>query len=264
MIVAPFHQVSDSHLTTPTDTPSLGSVERPLVLVVLPRIVDLVIQQDRSLAPALFSQRRPSYALRRERLLEIVDIDELGLDERVRLPPEVILVAQARQLWLGGRGVPRGMRTWRLAYSALCLLRLHEAASAGRLTMARVHQCIDVIGRETFTEIESVLQRELRLFEDDDLVRIYGEFVTLHAELRAFAPQSLDAYFPSLAGRHEEMAVLGEEDLAAAENLDLTRPEGVTLPSATASSEAELAATEDEVLAKPLPSLRPIPSAMLV
>ncbi len=189
--------------------------------------------------------------------MEIVDLDELGLDERVRLPSEVILVAQARQLRLGGRGLPQGVRTWRLAFSALCVLRLKAAAMSGRMTMAEVHQRIDLIGRETFTEIESVLQRELRLFEDDDLVRIYGEFVTLHAELRAFAPQSLDTYFPSLCGRHEEIEAMGERDLASGEILDLTRPEGVSLPSVSAPTEAELAATEDEALAKPLPSLRP-------
>ena len=74
----------------PTLSPSSAGEggERPLVIVVLPRIVELVVQQDRGLTPALFSHGRSSYALRRRRLLEIVDVDELGLDDRVTLPPD--------------------------------------------------------------------------------------------------------------------------------------------------------------------------------
>ena len=62
--------------------------------------------------------------------------------------------------------------------------------------MALVHERILQIGRAAFAEIESVLHRELRLFEDDDLVRIYSEFITLHAELQTFSRRALDTILP--------------------------------------------------------------------
>ncbi|MFT4640176.1 MAG: hypothetical protein ACI8T1_003501 [Verrucomicrobiales bacterium] len=236
----------------------LGSNDRPLVLVVLPRIVDLVIQQDRALTPAFFSQRRSSYALRRERLMEIVDLDELGLDEQVRLPPEVVLVAQSRQRRnVGPVGLAPEYRTWRLAAAALAILRLDEAHATDRLSTAMVHQRIEIIGRETFAEIESVLHRELRLFEDDDLVRIYIEFITLHSELQTFSPKALDTYFPAIRGRQVEIAEMGRDDLEWEETLVATRPEGLSLPRLMHPSDDEDAAAEDEALGLPLPPLRP-------
>ena len=231
--------------------------DRPLVLEALPRIVDLVIQQDRSLAPAFFTQRRFSYALRRERLLGIVDLDELGLDERVHLPPEVVLVSQPRLRRRGGPRLAPELRRWRLAASALAILRLDEARKANRMSMAMAHQRIEVIGRETFAEIESVLRRELRLFDDDDLVRIYCEFITLHAELQTFSPRALDTYFPDLGGRQAEMAQMARGDLAWEEIILITQPEGCALPGVAPRSEDEVTAAEDEALEQPLPSLRP-------
>lgn len=190
--------------------------------------------------------------------MEILDLDEIGLDEHVILPSEIVLVAQPRQLRLGGRGTgAQAGRTWRLAASALALHRLQEARGANRLTSAGVHERVSVIGRETFVEIESVLQRELRLFEDDDVVRIYAEFLTLHAELQTFSPQALDTYFPSLLGRQVEIATLGRPDLNWEEALQAVRPEGVDLRDVTARSEDETAAAEDQALEEPLPPLRP-------
>ncbi len=232
---------------------------RPLVIVVLPRIVELVVQQDRALTPALFSHRRRSYALRRERLLEIVDVDELGLDERVSLPSEVVLVAQERQIRLGGRALSHGLRTWRLAFAALAVLRLSEASARGALSLARVHGRIDRIGRDAFAEIESVLAREGRLFDEDGLVRIYSEFLVLHAELEAFvsAAGALDTYFPSMAGRQGEMADLVAQDLNPREILMAVKPEGVELPIPSSVGGDQGEADEDDSFEKPLPPLRP-------
>ncbi|MEN9019667.1 MAG: hypothetical protein ABF370_04070 [Verrucomicrobiales bacterium] len=245
----------------PTPQPAAtisGSDERPLVLVVLPRLVDLAIQQDRSLAPAFLTQRRASYTLRRERLMQILDLDELGLDEHVRLPPEIVLIAQPRQRRLvGPRGLAPELRTWRLAASALAVRRLAEAQAQGALSIALVHDRILQIGCAAFAEIESVLHRELRLFEGDDLVRIYSEFITLHAELQTFSPRSLDTYFPSLQGRQDEIAALVAEDLAWSTILSLTQPAETLLPVEEVKSEDEVSLAEDSSLSQPLPPLRP-------
>ena len=251
-------KVSDPLPTPPPAATIPGSDERPLVLVVLPRLVDLAIQQDRSLAPAFFTQRRTSYALRRERLMQILDLDELGLDEHVCLPPEVVLIAQPRQPRLvGPRGLAPELRTWRLAASALAVHRLAEARAQGALSMALVHERILQIGRAAFAEIESVLHRELRLFEDDDLVRIYSEFITLHAELQTFSRRALDTYFPSLQGRQDEIMALVAENLAWNTILSLTQPSGATLPAEDTKSEDEVKLAEDAILSQPLPPLRP-------
>lgn len=234
-----------------------GSGPSPLVLVVLPRIVDLVIQQDRDLAPAFFSQHRSSYALRRERLLEIVDLDEIGLDDKVELPPEVVLVSQPRQRRIVGREQTPEWRQWRLAASALAILRFDEARANGTLTTSRVHERIETIGHDTFAEIEAVLRRELRLFEDDDLVRVYAEFVTLHAGLSTFAPHALDVFFPSLAGRHHLIAERMFADVHWKAILEEVRPRDAALPIVPTQSEHEAAAAEDEALESPLPPLRP-------
>ena len=121
-----------SNPDSPTNTTGRGESDNPLVLVVLPRIVDLVIQQDRSLTPTFFSQRRKSYAIERDVLLDIVDIDELGLqmEDIPALPHEIVLVSQAHQRRLISfrGGVDPRLRTWRLAFEALAVARLHRTA----------------------------------------------------------------------------------------------------------------------------------------
>lgn len=231
---------------------------RPLVLKVLPRIVHLIIQQDRTLAPALFFARRSSYALRSERLLQIVDLDELGLGPEVRLPAEVILVAQSGHRVAGASaGAEAELRTWQLAASALAILRLREAHAANRLTTPMVHARIETIGRDTFADIEAVLERELHLFDEDDLVNIYAEFITLHAELQTFLSNALDTYFPALRGRQSEIAELVASDLAWEEVLEATRPEEAALPQSARPTADDVKAADAEILAPAIPGSRP-------
>ncbi len=245
---------------TPPDSPTSDASAKdgaPLILVVLPRIVDLVVQQDYSLAPAFFTQRRRSHAISGERLLQIVDWDEIGLTEGTPLPDEVILVAQPRQRRQAIlRGESAELRSWRLAFQALAVLRLQQRADEGFLSAPRVHERIEEFGRDVFGEIEAILRRELRLFDDDGLQRIYIEFVALHAELSSFAPQALDTYFPSLAGQHALVRSLCYGDFDLEKTLEDTRPSGCEYPERAILGEDD-ATEEDQALDQPLPPLKP-------
>ena len=208
-----------------------GSSEKPLILVVLPRIVDLVIQQDRSLTHTFFTQRRKSYALSRESLLEIVDPDELGLEEGASLAPEVVLVAQSRQRRLAAsREEEKQLRTWRLAFQAIAVHRLETAMAHGDLPASAIHERIDQLGRDTFSEIEAILIRESRLLDGDHVGRIYSEFLALYAELTQFAPTSLKTYFPALLDQGELMADLLVCDLDVPKLFEDSRPPGASDP----------------------------------
>ena len=249
-----------SNPDSPTNTTGRGESDNPLVLVVLPRIVDLVIQQDRSLTPTFFSQRRKSYAIARDVLLDIVDIDELGLqmEDIPALPNEIVLVSQAHQRRLISfrGGVDPRLRTWRLAFEALAVARLEAKAAAEELSAQVVHDRIGALGRGAFSEIESVLRRESRLFEEDGLTRVYIEFVVMHADLTSFAPQARDTFFPSLHGRHRQIVDMCYGELQCSNLLCCVQPEGFELHQAVVEDH-EAQAAEDRDLVQEVHALKP-------
>ncbi len=122
---------------------------------------------------------------------------------------------------------------WRLLFHA----RIHEALERrqrdGHLSPTVVRERIHQIGEVEFDEIRSVLRREAMLLPPADDPSVFVEFAAVFLELRAFAPQLLPDYFPSL-GDPDRVAALLAEDLDAPDLLERTRPEGAPDPASLA------------------------------
>jgi len=215
----------------------LAAVERavraadPAVLLVLPRILRRVIKEDRRLTGvALRVPHRKSYLVRGQRLLEIVEPDELGLTESQAVPEQVILLPRPDPRKLDALGAGEVLvRCWRLLFHARVHADLEDQIARGRLTPAAVRQRIHEIGTVEFDEIRSVLAQEGLLLPPRTNESVYVEFAAVYLELKHFAWTFVPRYFPSIRDWHAIDRMLAH-DVDADHWFAATRPEEAPAP----------------------------------
>lgn len=133
--------------------------------------------------------------------------------------------------------------TWRALYHGLIDLTLMREARAGRLGRERVLEIVARLGQLPMDEARAVLAEEGLTGAGSDAVREVVELCATWHELRAFAPEHLARWFPSLAGHTDGEAVL-DTLVPAAELLARTRLEGLDAPHPTPSDAPTLDAHE--------------------
>ena len=179
---------------------ALHSVE-PAALLVEPRILRRVIKQDRRVAGfGLQVPHRHCYTIQRDRLLVIVERQELNLSPAAELPKKVILLARPTEgeFLETAPGAEVLHAYWRMLFHARVHLALEQLVASGGLDAAIVFQRRRLIGATEFDEIRSVLHKDDMLLPPGDDLETYVEFIAVYLELRYFAPQELTAYFPAV------------------------------------------------------------------
>jgi hypothetical protein len=218
---------------TPNNILTVDELQRLLTradssaLLVPPRILRRVIKRDRELAnPGLQVPHRNSYVIARERLLQIAEHEELGIEVGRDLPPLLLLLPRPDWQRLVQRDRGRTLlKYWRLLFHA----RIHMALQA-RSASDGLRQRIQGIGLTEFDEATEVLRQERLLLPPGDAPTAYEEFAALFLELRYFAPHLLPLYFPACS-RLETIEGVLTEDVDAAKLFTATRFEGAPDPA---------------------------------
>lgn len=172
----------------------------PSAYLVWPRIVRRLVLQDQELTGLSWHvPHRKTYNVRRERLLQFVAPDELGVVQVQTIPEQVILISHPDRDDLPEL-TSAALQTylWRMLFHARVHRKFDELITTGKFTIATVRARVDRIGQSEFDEIRSVLRRENFLFPQEPETRVYAEFVAVYAELRQFSPGWRSSYFPSI------------------------------------------------------------------
>lgn len=197
----------------------------PDVFFVLPRVLRRVMRHALDITtPWVRIPHRKSYVIDRDRLRWLVDLDELGVAPGTELPRKAMLIARPEEERLA-RMTPEKLRHyyWRMHFHARLDLSMQECVQPDHLSNAQLRRRIDRLGQQQFDEIRSVLRQEAFLTDPEQLRLVYAEFVAVFHELRAFAPDLLPLYFPSL-GDPDHVADLLREDIDAEKLLESCRP----------------------------------------
>jgi hypothetical protein len=209
------------------------------------RVVRRVVQNQLEFAsPLLVPPHRKSCVVDRDRLLWLVARDELGIDPQAVLPKRVILLARPEENQLEKFTREDLLRYyWRLLFHARIDFELESAAASERLPLPELRRRIAQIGQTQFDEIRSVLHSEQMLRRPDDPRDVYCEFVAVYHELRAFAPDLLPLYFPSLDDEQIVLDVIGG-DCDAAALLAAARPVDISAQPPAAQNKSPAAVGE--------------------
>ncbi|HEY0985324.1 hypothetical protein [Schlesneria sp.] len=234
--------------------------QQPGIYFVLPRVVRRVLQNELDIAsPLQQPPHRKTYVIQRDRLLWLVNRDELGVSDRAALPEQIILIAQPEEDQLEKMTREELLRHyWRLVFHARIDSEMLKNASRGRMTASELRSRIDQLGQTAFDEIRSVLRAEQMLTKPDDDRNVYSEFVAVYHELTAFASRLIPLYFPSLPPADQVLKVINRE-CDATRLLDETRPLDLAR-DIPADVEINYALTT-EVKKEPVPSKVPRRSA---
>jgi hypothetical protein len=185
----------------------------PRALLILPRILRRVIKQDRELTGFAFRvPHRKCYIIDRQKLLAIVEPDEIGLDHETIPPDKLILLAQPDPQKL--LAIPAGealVKCWRLLFHARIHLAVGQRIAEGALNESVLRRRISQIGKVEFDEIRTVLGQEGFLLPPRNDQNVYEEFAALFFEFKYFAPNALPRYFPTLQDLDAQAAVLGQD-----------------------------------------------------
>lgn len=213
----------------------------PAVCFVLPRVLRRVVKQHAGLPGlAVKVPHRKSYVIDREPLLEIVDVEELGLEVEASPPDRVILLPRPAPENLASTTAQESLwRYWRLVFHARVHVAMLERIAAGRLSADAIHQRVQQIGRTQFEEIRLVLGQECFLLPEANDLAVYVEFAAVYLELKYFARSFLPHYFPGV----ERSALI---DRVLAEDLDAERLFQATRPAEASLPEDSLAVTAME------------------
>ncbi len=120
--------------------------------------------------------------------------------------------------------------TWRALYHAAIDRHLMLAHRAGQLGRERTLALVDEIGQLPMDEARTVLAEEGLAGVGSDATRELVELVATWFELKAFAPEHLARWFPSLVGR-PDLETLFAGLVPADELLAATRLEGAPEPA---------------------------------
>jgi hypothetical protein len=220
--------------TSPIDltelTRLLKAVE-PAALLLPTRLVRRVIKYDRQVGGVgLLVPHRRSYVIGRDRLLNLVDREELEVAPEVELPPTLLLLARPSPATCAS--TPPGtllLKYWRTLFHARIHVALDRRWAEGHLTAAGLRERLGRIGTTEGEEIRSVLEQEKFLLPPRDDREIYGEFAALYLELRYFDASLLNHYFPGIK-RFDQIDALLATDLDADRLFAATRLEGAPDP----------------------------------
>jgi hypothetical protein len=226
----------------PEPTPlRVGDLERalraadPSVFLVSPRILRRVIKQDTDTPGfGLRVPHRKTYAISRERLLDIVDRADLDLMSDVELPDLVILIARPAAEALAELRAEEALhKFWRQLFHIRIHVAYDQLADDGRMPAEEVRKRIATLGQTSFDEIRSVLRQDDYLLQPCSDLSVYVEFAAVYWELRFFVPSFLRTYFPGL----DDLAQVEEllrRDVDAEAILSATRPLGAPEPELVA------------------------------
>lgn len=217
---------------SPTELEEALRAADPSVFLVAPRILRRVIKQDAGISGiGLRVPHRKTYVIRRDRLLAIVDREELDAQPDVELPERAILMARPTSEMLWNLTPEEALvKYWRQLFHARVHLAIEEQMAAGQLGEADIRARIQQIGTTQFEEIRSVLRQEEYLLPPKSDTVVYVEFVAVYLELRYFMPSFLRSYFPSLNDYHGTDALL-MRDVDCEALLVATRPSGAPDPN---------------------------------
>ncbi len=199
----------------------------PRAFLVEPRVLRRVIKAEVDL-PALTVQipHRKTWLVRRNTLIRHVELDELGAEPMTELPEPAILLPRPEDSALESMTLEELLgRTWRLLYHSRVDLEFDTMLERGQLDHSLIRQRVHRLGQAEFDEVCEVLRHEHMTRGDVSVPALYSEFAAVYAELRAFAPHCLPAYFPSLQDP-ERVERLLNQDLDLDGLLEATRPEG--------------------------------------
>ncbi len=222
----------------------------PGLFFVLPRVLRRVLRNELEItSPWVRLPHRKSYVIPRERLLWLVEVDELGIESTAQVPDRAILLARPEEDRLQAFEPSSLARYyWRLVYHAKIDAVMGERTSERHMTPAELRYRIDRIGQEQFDEIRAVLKQENFLTHPENPRHVYAEFVAVFAELQAFAPELTRLYFPALVDLAAVERQL-REDCDLSRLLEACRPIELA-PEQTASASL---ATARHSVAEPQP-----------
>ncbi len=183
------------------------------IYFVMPRVVRRVLQNELDIAsPLQQPPHRKCCVVQRDRLLWLVARDELGVDDHIELPEQIILIAQPEEHQLETMTREELQRHyWRLMFHARIDYEMLNRTSRAQMSTSELRSRIDRIGQSSFDEIRTVLRSEQMLMRPDDDRNVYAEFVAVYQELHAFAPQLVPLYFPSLPAPEIVLDTIGPE-----------------------------------------------------
>ena len=190
----------------------------PRVLLVRRPVVNRVARQ---LWPgSSFSWQAPhafAVACDRDKLLEIVEPDEIGIASAAALDATVLLLPRPRDELLTALSDAELLHDYA---RRLFHLRVEELL-AGRWPSeaagcARAQERRWALGFPCLAEIERVLRQEARLRPPGDVATVYQEFVATFLEFYHFQPTALATWFPGLPS-HDDVLTLIRQDVADTE-----------------------------------------------
>lgn len=195
--------------------------------VVPRRVLRRVIKQHHELkGVGLQVPHAMSFVLSRDELLSAVEPAELERPAET-LSERVVLIADPERALSPDELLVYG---WRELFHARVHMALDALLESGALDLARVRARIDAVGQAEFDEIRSVLHQEDRLLPPGQDIDTWTEFCALYLELRWFARQDLDRFFPTLLDQEAVDAAIATDVDAEALWRD-TRPVGAPDPS---------------------------------
>ncbi|MGA2498304.1 MAG: hypothetical protein ABSH20_11220 [Tepidisphaeraceae bacterium] len=228
----------------------LREVEPSLILVPA-WLLQNIIALDRGFAVGAFTvPHRKSHLIDRQRLLRLVQDDNLPLSADLPDVPTVTLLARSESDWLENQRPARVLRQyWELLFHARLDAEFQRALSVSSCDLAAVQARIERLGRGAFNEARFVLQRERYLGHDADERETYREFAAVYLEFHHFRPDLLPVYFPAIQDPSAILSALSA-DVNSIQLLEQTRPAGAD----DGSAETELLVSAD-VRASHLPDL---------
>ncbi len=219
--------------TTPALKLTLAELERrvlavaPDAFLVEEHIVRRAVREERGIAGSrTFVPHTHCAAVPAEVVAQVSTLEELGRP----LPTASYVLLLPRPDDVAESDPDETLReTWRALYHACLDRSMMIEVRAGRLGRERLLAIVDQIGQLPMDEARTVLAEEGLTGVGSDATRELVELVATWFELKAFAPDHLARWFPSLVGR-AELEALFDGLVPAAELLQQTRLEGAPAP----------------------------------
>jgi hypothetical protein len=201
----------------------------PCAMLVPPWLLQKLIASERGPAVNVFSLPRvQAHVMGRDRLLEIVQQEELPFDGTPPGCPTIILLARPEiDVLASTAGADMLLHYWRLLFHVRVRSAVLSALAAAPSSRAAVQERIERLGRSAFNEARFVLQRERYLAASADDCETYAEFAAFYLDFTSFAPEAIPWFFPAIEDPVEVLRLLAC-DVDSEALLRSTRPAGAT------------------------------------